>query len=68
MTDSKPDVGPDFHDPRDEFRNGFIAAVTHLRGQLNPTESQIHAATNELCVYRLAHRTPEDEHPVRSTP
>ena len=44
----------DFLDPRDDFRNGFVAGVTHLRGQAHPTDMQIRAATNELCQYRLA--------------
>jgi hypothetical protein len=44
----------DLHDPRDDFRNGFVAGVTHLRAQAHPTDKQIYAATNELCLYRLA--------------
>lgn len=52
--DTKLGMQHDFTDPRDAFRNGFVAAVTHLRGQRDPTSSQICAAVDELNSFRLA--------------
>jgi hypothetical protein len=46
------DLPVSFSDPRDEFRNGFVAAVTHLRAQSRPTEWQIAAALEALGDYR----------------
>jgi hypothetical protein len=40
-----------------------------LRGQRHPTDEQIHAATNELCLYRLtatADDGPSDRSPCGS--
>jgi len=65
VMDSTSDLSNEFHDPRDQFRNGFVAAVTYLRGQRHPTDEQIHAATNELCLYRLT-GTADDRPSVQS--
>jgi hypothetical protein len=37
-----------------------------LRGQRHPTDEQIHAATNELCLYRLT--ATADDHPPERLP
>jgi hypothetical protein len=47
------DLPESFSDPRDEFRNGFVAAVTHLRGQSHPTELEMEAALKALGEFRL---------------
>lgn len=47
-------IQDEFSDPRDAFRNGFVTAVTHLRGQPNPTQAQVRAATDLLQQFRLA--------------
>jgi len=43
----------DFSDPRDAFRNGFLSAILHMRGQHDPTQAQVREAHEELCRFRL---------------
>ena len=42
----------DFSDPRDAFRNGFLSAILHMRGQHHPTQTQVSEANEELCRFR----------------
>ena len=40
-------------DPRDDYRNGFVDAVTYLRGQMTPSHEQISDAVTVLTDFRL---------------
>jgi hypothetical protein len=58
------DLPDPFSDPRDDFRKGFVAAVTHLRGQSRPTQLQLRAALEVLGEYRLLGTVPAQAHPI----
>lgn len=53
LMDNTLDLAHPFSDPRDDFRKGFVAAVTHLRGQFCPTQLQLRAALDVLIDFRL---------------
>lgn len=50
-------------DSRDDFRNGFVAAVIYMRGQGHPTEEQTLAAIAVLHEYRLTQPDFEADQP-----
>lgn len=50
-------------DSRDDFRNGFVAAITHLRGQGHPTEEQTLAAIEVLHEFRRTQPQLEADRP-----
>jgi hypothetical protein len=41
-----------YADRRDDYRNGFVDAVAHMRGEFPPTEQQIFSALEELQNFR----------------
>ena len=41
-----------YTDRRDDYRNGFVDAIVHLRHQYPPTDEQIESAVVELHRFR----------------